>query len=81
MGAQHFTGRSHSKAFRNGFLRFASRNRFRHREPGMYLRDMDWQPEIFLEMGGRASVPSGFIIFILDKTEKSGTAQKPSLPE
>ena len=58
VATQHFAGRSHLKAFGDRLLCFASRNRFWHREPGMYLRDMDWQPEFFLEMGGRASVPS-----------------------
>jgi hypothetical protein len=55
VAAQHFTGRSHFKAFGDRLPCFASRNRFWHREPGMYLRDMDWQPE-FLEIG-RPPVP------------------------
>jgi hypothetical protein len=50
---QHLSGRSHFKAFSDRFPGFASRNRFWHREPGMYLRGMDWQPE-FLDI--RASV-------------------------
>src|SRR5260370_19680228 len=47
MGTHHFACGSHSKALSDRLLRFASRNRFWHREPGIYLCDVDWQPESF----------------------------------
>jgi len=47
MAMQHLAGSSHFKAFSDRLLRFASRNRFWHGEPGIYLCDVDWQPEFF----------------------------------
>ena len=47
MAAQHLARRGHFEALRDRLLGFASRNRFWHKEPGMYLHDADWQPKIF----------------------------------
>jgi hypothetical protein len=47
MAAQHFPGRSHFKTFGDRLPCFASCNRFWHWEPGMYLRDLDWQQQFF----------------------------------
>ena len=47
MAAQHFAGRSDLEALRHRLLRFASRNRFWHKEPGMYPLKIDWQPEFY----------------------------------
>jgi len=46
VASQHFAGRCYLKAFGHRFLRFASGNRFWHREPGTYTLESTSQLEI-----------------------------------
>jgi hypothetical protein len=41
--SHHFSGPGNFKAFRHRFFRFASRNRFWHKEPAIYIRETVWQ--------------------------------------
>ena len=45
LATQHFAGRRYLKALRHRFLRFTSRYRFWHREPGTYTLDPTSQPK------------------------------------
>ena len=46
VASQHFAGRCYLKAFGHRFFRFASGNRFWHREPGTYTLESTSQLEI-----------------------------------
>ncbi len=48
---QHFAGRCYLEAFGHRFLRFASGNRFWHREPGTYTLEFTSQLETTVNYG------------------------------